>query len=77
MKARVSRLSNQQVREVPGKLGSGLVVFVWLMGGVPSRGLLTGTPRDGTPPPYTPPPLLVATAGKEGCSEAGHRSPIR
>ena len=64
----------QQVREVPGKLGSGLVVFLWLVGGVPSRGLLTGTPRDGTPP--HPPPLLVPTAGKEGCSGAGHRGPI-
>ena len=63
---------SQQVREVPGKLGSGLVVFMWLVGGVPSRGLLTGTPRDGTPPPLHPSTLLVATAGKE----AGHRGPI-
>ena len=47
---------NQQVREVPGKLGSGRVVFVWLVGGVTSRGLLTGTPRDRTPPPLTHPP---------------------
>ena len=68
----------QQVREIPGKLGSGLVVFVWLVGGVPSRGLLTGRPRDWNPPPlYTPPPpLLVATAGKDGCSEAGPGGPI-
>ena len=59
-------LSNsiRPVREVPGKLGSGLVVFVWLVGGIPSCGL------TGTSPP------LVATAGKEGCSEAGHRGPI-
>ena len=57
----------QQVREVPGKLGSGLVVFVWLVGGVLSRGLLTGTPRDGTllPPEPHPPPWSWPQQGSD------------
>ena len=30
----------------------------------------------GLPPPLQTPPPLVATAGKGGCAEAGHRGPV-
>ena len=73
----------QQMREVPGKLGSSLVVFVWLVGGDPSRGLLTGTPRDDPRPPAPLPPFswpqqakkdavrLATGVGSHGVLDAG------
>ena len=66
---------SQQVGEVPGKLGSGLVVFLWLVGGVPSRGLLTGTRRDGTPPPVRSRGVLDA-GGPKNLGTPRDRTPV-
>ena len=63
-------IKNQQVREVPENWGP--VSLSSCGSWVGSRLVVRrNTTRWDPPPLYAPPPLLVTTARKEGCSEAG------